>query len=137
MPTTPRVFISFDFDHDDDLRYALVGQARYKNSPFQISNWSVKEAFTGNWKQKVRDRIAMTSLTVVICGHNTHTAAGVSEELKITRELEKPYFLLWGRAHGTCMKPRAALPQDKIYAWNWNNLQHLLQGTKVDIDEGE
>ena len=34
MATTPRAFISFDFDHDDDLRNALVGQARYSNSPF-------------------------------------------------------------------------------------------------------
>lgn len=25
MPETPRAFISFDFDHDDDLRNALVG----------------------------------------------------------------------------------------------------------------
>ena len=38
MPETPRAFISFDFDHDDDLRNALVGQARYDNSPFTISN---------------------------------------------------------------------------------------------------
>ena len=94
MPETPRVFISFDFDHDDDLRNALVGQARYPNSPFTISNWSLKEPLTGDWKKKIRDRIALTTLTVVICGHHTNTASGVSTELEITRELGKPYFLL-------------------------------------------
>ena len=52
-----RVFISFDFDHDEDLKNALVGQAKYPNSPFEIADWSVKEPFTGNWKAKVQDRI--------------------------------------------------------------------------------
>ena len=61
MATTPRAFISFDFDHDDDLRNALVGQARYNNSPFNFSNRSLKEPLTGDWKKKIRDRIAPSS----------------------------------------------------------------------------
>ena len=61
MATTPRAFISFDFDHDDDLRNALVGQSRYNNSPFNFSNWSLKEPLTGDWKKKIRDRIAPSS----------------------------------------------------------------------------
>ena len=43
MMTMKRVFISFDFDHDNDLRNALVGQAKYPNSPFEIADASVKE----------------------------------------------------------------------------------------------
>ena len=129
-PSVPRVFISFDFDHDDDLRNALVGQARYPNSPFSISNWSLKEPLTGDWKRKIRDRINQTTLTVVICGHYTHTASGVSAELEITRELRNPYFLLNGRASGRCTKPRAALPTDKIYTWTWDNLVKSLRGLR-------
>ena len=128
MATTPRAFISFDFDHDDNLRNALVGQARYNNSPFNFSNWSVKEPFTGDWKKKVRDRIALTSLTVVICGYHTHTAGGVSTELEISRELRKPYFLLAGHRDGKCTKPRAAYQNDKIYPWTWKNIDILLRG---------
>lgn len=78
----------------------------------------------------MRDRISLTSLTVVICGHYTHTAAGVSEELRITRELGKPYFLLNGRADGRCTKPTAALATDKIYDWTWDNLEKLLRGQR-------
>ena len=130
MPETPRVFISFDFDHDDDLRNALVGQARYPNSPFSISNWSLKEPLTGDWKTKIRDRIALTTLTIVICGHSTHTASGVSAELEITRELGKPYFLLAGRADGKNIKPGAARPSDKVYKWTWENLEKLLRGQR-------
>ena len=130
MTTTPRAFISFDFDHDDDLRNALVGQARNNNSPFDFSNWSVKEPLTGDWKKKVRDRIALTSLTVVICGHHTHAATGVSAELEITRERGKPYFLLRGRADNQYTKPRAARPDDKVYDWTWDNLEKLLRGQR-------
>ena len=128
MPETPRAFISFDFDHDEDLKNALVGQARHPNSPFSISNWSLKEPLTGDWKKKIRNRIALTTLTIVICGHSTHTASGVSAELEITRELGKPYFLLGGRANGKYTKPRAAQPNDKVYSWTWDNLKILLTG---------
>jgi hypothetical protein len=47
-----RVFISFDFDHDEDLRNLLVGQARNPDSPFEIADWSVKEPLAGNWKER-------------------------------------------------------------------------------------
>jgi len=118
-----RVFISFDFDHDEDLRNLLVGQAKNPDSPFDIADWSVKEHLTGDWKEKVRERIRRTDLTIVICGEWTHTATGVAEELRITQEEGKPYFLLWGRADKKCTKPKTALESDKIYKWTWDNLE--------------
>lgn len=121
-----RVFISFDFDHDLDLRNLLVGQAKNPDSPFEIVDWSVKEPLTGNWKEKVRERIRRTDLTIVICGEWTHTAMGVAEELKITRDEGKPYFLLWGRRDKTCTKPKTALDSDKMHEWTWENLKKLI-----------
>ncbi len=128
--TKKRVFISFDFDHDEDLRNLLVGQAKNPDSPFEIADWSVKEPLTGNWKEKVRERIRRTDLTIIICGEWTHTATGVAEELRITREEGKPYFLLWGRARKKCTKPKTALPSDKIYKWTWDNLKKLIGGAR-------
>ncbi len=125
-----RVFISFDFDHDEALRSLLVGQAKNPESPFSISDWSVKEPMTGNWKEKVRERIRRTDLTIVICGEWTHTATGVAEELKITREESKPYFLLSGYGDKTCTKPTSALSSDGIYKWTWDNLKLLIDGRR-------
>ncbi len=125
-----RVFISFDFDHDAELRYALVGQARLPDSPFEIADWSVQEPFEGNWKEKVRHRIRNTDLTIVICGKHTHEAKGVADELAITREEGKPYFLLWGRPKETCYKPATAEQSDKIYKWTWSNLKSLIAGQR-------
>ena len=128
---TKRVFISFDFDHDRDLRRALVGQARYPNSPFFIENWSVKQHLIGDWQEKVRSRIRRTDLTIVICGEHTHTAAGVAAELAMTREEGNPYFLLKGRRDRMCTKPRNAFDSDYMYAWTWENLRKRIEGTSI------
>lgn len=123
-----RAFISFDFDHDEELRDALVGQAKNPGSPFSIADWSVHEAFDSNWRQKVRERIRKTDLTIVICGEHTHNAKGVAAEVSITREERKPYFLLRGRPKKTCTKPGMTLQTDKVYDWTWENLKRLIAG---------
>lgn len=125
-----RAFISFDFDHDEDLRNLLAGQAKHPDSPFEIKDRSLKEPLTGDWKEKVRRRMDNVDVVIVICGEYTHTAAGVSAELTIAREAKKPYFLLWGRSGKTCTKPTSALASDKIYEWTWDNLKSLIGGAR-------
>ena len=127
---TKSAFISFDFDHDEELREALVAQAKNPDSPFSITDWSVKELITENWRKNVRDLIRRTDLTIVICGEHTHDAAGVAAEVTIVREEGKPYFLLKGRRNKTCTKPKTALKDDKIYKWTWKNLKLLIDGAR-------
>lgn len=123
-----RVFTSFDYDHDDDLRVMLVGQAKHPDTPFDVADWSVKEHLTGDWQAKVRDRIRRVEQVCVICGAHTHTAQGVAIELAIAREERKPYFLLKGRREWICYPPTTALATDKIYTWTWDNLRILIAG---------
>lgn len=125
-----RVFTSFDFDHDEDLRIMLVGQSKNPDSPFEMADWSVKESMTGNWKDKVRTRIKGMDLVVVMCGEHTDTATGVSVELVIAQEERVPYFLLSGRSGKTCKKPKAAKDTDKLYKWTWDNLKKLIGGAR-------
>jgi len=131
MPSSPpRVFISFDFDHDESLRNLLVGQSKHPDTPFSIADWSLKEPFTGDWKGKARERIRRTQQMIVICGEYTYSATGVSVELEIAREEKIPYFLLWGYSGKTCYKPVSASPTDKIYEWTWDNLKALMNGSR-------
>jgi hypothetical protein len=123
-----RVFTSFDYDHDEDLRVMLVGQSKNEDSPFEMADWSVKEPMTEDWKTKVRARIKRCDLVAVICGEYTDTATGVSAELRIAQEEEIPYFLLHGRKGKTCKKPTSAKSTDKIYDWTWDNLKTLIGG---------
>jgi hypothetical protein len=128
--TKKRAFISFDFDHDEDLRNLLAGQAKHPDSPFEIKDRSLKEPLMGDWKEKVRRRMENIDVVIVICGEHTHAAAGVAAELSIAREAKKPYFLLWGRSGKTCTKPKSALDSDKIYKWTWDNLKQLIGGAR-------
>lgn len=125
-----RVFISFDYDYDSDLKTLLVGQARNSDSPFEITDMSIKEAVSSNWKDNARRRIKGCDVVIVICGHKTNMATGVSTELKIAQEEGVDYFLLNGRANGRCVKPTAARNSDKIYDWTWNNLKLLVGGAR-------
>ncbi len=127
---TKSVFISFDFDHDKDLRGSLVRQAEHPDSPFSITDSSVKEPINELWKKKVRELIRKADLTIVICGEHTHDAAGVTAEVTILREEKKPYFLLKGRRRKTCKKPGSALRTDEIYRWTWENLRKLIDGAR-------
>ncbi len=125
-----RVFISFDFDHDEELRDALIGQADMNDSPFNIADYSVHEPFDENWRQRVRERIRRADLTIVICGEHTHEAKGVAAELSIIHEENKPYFLLRGRPKQRCTKPAMALKSDQIHNWTWKNLKRLIAETR-------
>ena len=125
-----RAFISFDYDHDVDLKNLLVGQAKNTDSPFEITDLSIKEAIANNWKEKARKRIKSCDVVIVICGRYTNTAIGVSAELEIAQEEKIPYFLLWGRSGYTCVKPKAARESDKIYKWTWDNLKRLINGDR-------
>ena len=130
MATKTRVFTSFDFDHDEDLRNMLVGQSRNPDSPFEMADWSVKEHMTGDWKAKVRTRIRSVDQVIVLCGEHTNGATGVSVELTVAKEEGKPYFLLAGRKDKTNQKPTSANASDKMYRWTWDNLKALLDGAR-------
>ena len=125
-----RVFISFDYDYDEDLRNLLRGQSRNPDSPFEMADWSVKEPMIGNLESKVRTRIKQCGLMIVICGQHTNMASGVSVELNIAQEEGLPYFLLWGRSDKQCVKPKKAKVSDKIYKWTWDNLKALVGGAR-------
>ena len=126
-----RVFISFDFDNDVRLKDALVGQSRYPNSPFEVADWSLKEAQPEkNWEAKARERIRMAQILVVMCGEKTQMAPGVAKELAMAQELAKPYFFLKGYPDRPCTKPRTAKSTDKIYNWTWSNLEALFAGRR-------
>jgi len=125
-----RVFISFDYDHDESIKMLLAGQAKHPDSPFDFMDASVKDHLTGDWKDKVRRRMDNIDVVVVLCGQSTHTAKGVADELTIAREKNKSYFLLAGYTDKNCTKPISAYESDKVYKWSWDNLKVLIGGAR-------
>lgn len=125
-----RLFVSFDYDNDSDLKMFLVGQAKHDDTPFDIVDASVKDHLPGDWRAKVRERIRRADVVCVLCSPTSHLANGVAIELEIAKELNKPYFLLAGYSNKSCYKPRNAAPTDKMYNWTWDNLKLLIHGSR-------
>lgn len=125
-----RIFISFDYDHDEGVKTMLAGQAKLEDSPFDFKDASVKEALTGDWKEKVKARLKNCDQMIVLCGASTNTANGVSAELEIAQDLGLPYFLLKAYQNKTCTLPKAALNTDNLYEWSWDNLKLLIAGKR-------
>lgn len=123
-----RVFISFDVDHDENIKILLAGQAKLADSPFDFIDASVKQHLMGDWKAKVKGRMANIDVVVVLCGQHMTSATGVSAEIEIARQTGTSYFLLSAYSDKTCNKPTSALPADKLYNWTWPNLKTLLGG---------
>ena len=121
--TKPRVFISFDYDNDQTLKYFLVGQSKKTDSLFEISDWSMKEeAPEEYWEKEAERRISRSNMVIVMVGPKTHNAPGVLKEVRITRRLDKPIYQIIGYKDGD-YKP---VPDaGRLYRWNWENLKKL------------
>ena len=138
-PKKMRVFISFDYDHDDDLRVLLLGQAKHQDTPFSFEDWSIKQA-SADWKDKARARIRRSAVLIVICGYHTKSAVGVATEIQIAREEGVPFWLLRGRREGkgvpfwllrglrvgTCQWPKGtSWFWDRMHDWKWKNIESM------------
>jgi len=120
-----RVFVSFDFDNDKALKDFIIGQARLPDSPFEVVDFSLKEAAPeATWLNKARAAIARADVFIVMLGPKTRSAPGVLKEVRIATELEKPRFQIIGYKDGSM--DWAVPGAGRVYRWNWENLKKLL-----------
>jgi hypothetical protein len=121
---------AFDYDHDEEAKIMLAGQAKLPDSPFDFTDASLKEPLSGDWKEKVRRRMANIDVVIGLCGEHTHTARGAAAEIEIAQDKSVAYFLLAAYAHKTCTPPTSAKYSDKVYQWTWDNLKRLIAGER-------
>jgi len=119
-----RVFMSFDYDNDRTLKSFMRGQARHPDTPFEITDWSMKEAAPErSWEREARERIRRSDMLIVVAGRKTRNAPGVRKELKIAREEGVPVAQIIGYKNKRCPRvPNAG----RRYRWTHENLKKLL-----------
>jgi len=119
-----RVFVSYDFDNDKALKDFVVGQARLPDSPFEIIDFSLKEAAPlKTWEEKAQAAIRRSEIVLVMVGRYTHRASGVLKEVRIAREEGIPIVQVIGYREGDYNPVPDA---GRLYRWNWENLKKLL-----------
>ncbi len=120
-----KVFVSFDFDNDKALKDFIIGQAKLDDSPFEVSDFSLKEAAPEQqWLDKARAAISRSEVFIVMLGSKTKKAPGVLKEVKLANELKKTKFQIIGYKEGT--EDWAVPEAGRVYRWNWDNLKKLL-----------
>jgi hypothetical protein len=130
MAAKKRVFVSFDYDHDEGAKIMLAGQAKLPDSPFDFTDASLKEPLSGDWQEKVKRRMENIDVVIGLCGQHTQTASGTAAEIKIAQDKGVPYFLLAAYGDKTCTKPTSAKSLDTVYKWTWENLKKLIAGSR-------
>ena len=116
-----KVFVSFDYDHDVQLKDTLIGQSRLPDSPFSINDMSLREA-TQEWQQKARSSIEDCDMFIVLLGEHTHQASGVRREVRMARQMGKKRFQLRKRGKS----PMSIEGGGEVVAWKWKNLKKRL-----------
>ena len=112
-----RIFVSYDREHDQDLHDRLVEQASKGTAGFEISARSRARPPTDLWDEDLRRDIQEADEVIVICGEHSDCSGRMGAELRITREEQRPYLLLWGRREFMCTRPTTAQPRDSMYSW--------------------
>lgn len=116
-----KVFVSYDYNHDSDLKDTFIAQSKLPDSPFSINDLSLHEQVS-DWQQKARVAIENCDVFVVLLGNNSHQAQGVRREVKMARQLGKRRFQL--RKRGQWPKPLEGAGE--VVAWKWKNLKKWL-----------
>ncbi len=119
-----RVFVSFDFDNDARLKDFIIGQSRLTDSPFTVTDMSLKEAAPeATWQDKALTAIRRSDSVLVMVGPATYKAPGVLKEIKMARDEKKDIFQVIGYTDGNYT---AVADAGRLYSWSWENLKKLL-----------
>ena len=71
----PRVFVSFDFDHNETEKNLFIGQSKNSKTPFNIEDWSSKSSLPQNqWEALIKDKINKCNMLIVLYGQTMESA---------------------------------------------------------------
>lgn len=122
------VFISFAYE-DVGTVNLLRGQAKNENSPIEFNDWSVSEPINSERapyiKQKIAERIAQSSLTVVFLSDATSTSDWVKWEIEESLRRGKKVL----GVHPKDSKPKNnpdAITDNKIKCVSWPKLAETI-----------
>lgn len=124
LSTRKKVFVSFDFDNDKFLKESFIGQCKLDQSPFEVMDYSLKEASKEkDWADKARKKIEQADLVIVMLGPTTHQSPGVLKEIAIAKALKKKIIQIIGYKDVKYQRIKGA---GKLYHWKWENLKKIL-----------
>lgn len=123
----PRVFISFDFDHNSNERTLFAGQAKLSKTPFSIQDWSCKSALPqSQWEAELKAKINNCHMLIVLVGRSMGSATGVAKEIKMARDQNVPYFGVYVDGAGASSTLPTGLARNRVISWSWDGIANAI-----------
>lgn len=110
------VFVAFAIE-DERVRDLIKGQSLHTDTPFEYIDMSVKEAYTEDWKARVRTRIRRSAGVLAIISENSLTSKGQKWEIQCANEEGVPVRGIWAYK-----EDRTNIVGVKTMVWTWDNI---------------
>lgn len=114
------VFVAFAIE-DETQRDFLKGQSLNTNSPFEYVDMSVKEAYSSEWKERVRTRIRRSDGVIALVSKNSLTSSGQKWEIACAREEKKRVLGIWAYKDD-----RTNLEGVRTVVWTWDAIKEFI-----------
>jgi len=123
----PRVFISFDFDHNETDRNLFVGQSKNSKTPFNIEDWSSKSSLPQTqWEIIIKDKINKCNMVIVLSGKTMASASGVTKEITMANDQNVPVFGVYVDGANTNSNLPAGLQRGRTISWSWDAIANAI-----------
>ena len=116
------IFVAFAME-DVRQRDLLKGQALNTGSPFEYIDMSVKEAYTEEWKSKVRTRIKRSDGVIALISKDSLTSSGQKWEVACAKAEGVPILGIWAYTGD-----RTSVAGVTTKEWNWNTIASFIEG---------
>ncbi len=121
--STPRAFISFDFDHNEKQKLYFIGQSKNSRTPFSVQDWSAKSAMPqSQWEQIVEDKIKRCNMVIVLVGRNMSSAIGVRKEVEMAARNNVPVFGVYVDDANYLSNLPIGLARSRVVNWQWDKI---------------
>ena len=114
------VFVAFAIE-DERQRDLLKGQSLNTKSPFEYTDMSVKEAYSTEWKERVRTRIRRSDGVIALVSKNSLTSSGQKWEIACAREEKKRVLGIWAYTDD-----RTNLEGVRTVVWTWDAIKDFI-----------
>ena len=116
-----KVFLSFEFDKDEELHRNFFAQVARGDSCHEIEDCSLNEAYrphNNSWLKKAQAQISRSDIVIVVIGEDAHNAPGVEKEVTSANQLHKPIFQIRPQGRTSGPLPGAG----EVVPWDWKKI---------------
>ncbi|MFN0263746.1 TIR domain-containing protein [Tepidamorphus sp. 3E244] len=114
------IFVAFSIE-DEKIRDMIKGQSLNTQSDFEYIDMSVKEAYSEEWKKKVRARILRSDGVLAIVSKHSLQSSGQKWEIQCAKSEKKPVRGIWAYKDD-----RTDLAGVNTMVWTWNNISQWI-----------